>query len=486
MTCVSCALRHFRLLRVPQELVTEHHPLPNSSRRLQTFIGPVVTVVVFIVAMFVLRHSIHEIALADVLDQWRLLPPASLLTAAALTAANYLLLTLYDVLALRYVGMPLPYRRVAPISISAFAIGHSLGIPSLSGGSIRYRAYSLAGLSTVQIATVIGFVALTFGMGTSLLVGSSLIIEPETNLAVLQLPAPVLRAIGVAFVGAPLLYIAWTVLSRDPVRIRNWTLTTPTPALATGQLLLAVADLSLLATVLYVLLPPELGISFFTLIGAFLVAIGAGALSNVPGGLGVFESVLLLLLHNAATAPLLGAVFAFRLIYYVAPLTLALILIVLQALATHRDRLRHVTRVGGGLLRGMAPQAAGMVVFLSGAALILGGSLPIATERLALLNDLVPLAILELSAQRHQRHWRCAVDPVARTVPALARRVSGDDRSDGRRLCVVVGERLRRSNTRSSWRSRAVSCGSRAASFIAAPSCSISALPSAGCSALQW
>ena len=367
------------------------------TRRLRTIIGPAVTVVVFIVAIFVLRHSIHEIALADVLDEWRRMPASALLIAITLTAANYLLLTLYDVLALRYVEIKLPYRRIAPISFSAFAIGHNLGIPSLSGGSIRYRAYSLAGLSTVQIATVIGFVSVTFGMGASLLVGASLSVEPQATLAVLGLPEPVLRGIGAALIAAPLLYVVWTLLSRAPVRIRNWTLTTPTPAFAILQLLLSVVDLSLLATVLYVLLPSDLGTSFVSLLGAFLLAIGAGALSNVPGGLGVFESVLVLLLHSTATAPLLGAVFAFRLIYYVGPLMLALTMIVTQALATHRNRLRHVTRIGGGLLRGLAPQAAGMVVFLSGAALILGGSLPIESDRMALLNNLVPLAILELS-----------------------------------------------------------------------------------------
>ncbi len=134
----------------------------------------------------------------------------------------------------------------------------------------------------------------------------------------------------------------------------------------------------------------------------------------------------------------------------------------------------------------MAPQAAGMVVFLSGAALILGGSLPIATERLALLNDLVPLAILELS------HNVISAIGVALLILSrgLFRRLRGAYQAtigaDGRRLRVVVGQRARRSNTHSSWRSRAVSCGSRAASFIAARSCSISALRSAGCSASQW
>jgi phosphatidylglycerol lysyltransferase len=377
--------------------VTDARTLQNWSHWLRTIIGPAATVVVFVIAMLVLRHSIHHIALEDVLHHWRRLHRASILLAIGLTILNYALLTLYDVLALRYVGTPLPYSRIAPISFSAFAIGHNLGVPSLSGGSIRYRAYSMAGLSTVQIATVVGFVSVTFGMGASLLVGISLTNAPESTLAVLGLSPLALRGIGAALISVSLLYLLWTRISREPLRIRNWTLTTPSTGLAALQVLLSVVDLSLLATILYVLIPPQLGINYFALLGAFLLAIGAGALSNVPGGLGVFESVLLLLLHTKATASLLGAVLAFRLIYYVAPLTLALVMIVLQALATHGDRLKRVTRIGGGWLRGMAPQAAGMVVFLSGAALILGGSIPIAEQRLEFLDRLVPLAVLELS-----------------------------------------------------------------------------------------
>ncbi len=120
--------------------------------------------------------------------------------AIGLTILNYALLTLYDVLALRYVGTKLPYLRVAPISFSAFAIGHNLGVPSLSGGSIRYRAYSMAGLSTVQIATVIGFVSVTFGMGASLLVGISLTNRAGIDARGARLAPPLLRAIGAVLI----------------------------------------------------------------------------------------------------------------------------------------------------------------------------------------------------------------------------------------------------------------------------------------------
>jgi phosphatidylglycerol lysyltransferase len=387
---------------LPQRIQALHPAVANvvsppSRERLYALLPAVLASVTFVVALLVLRHNLARIGLPEVLEQWRTVSLRAVLGAVALTALNYLLLTVYDVLALRYVDARLPYRQVAPTSFTAFAIGHNLGIPSLTGGSIRYRAYALAGLSTPQIATVIGFVALTFGLGAAFLIGVSLLLEPDAALPYSAAPPLLLRSVGVALIAAPLTYLAANYWRRQPWQWRNWTLPIPGLRLALAQLFVAVIDLSLLVGVLYVLLPDALAITYWRLLGAFLLAIGIGAISNVPGGIGVFESVLVLLLHDVDAAALLGAILTFRLVYYVAPLICALALITLQAVATHRDRLRRATRVGGGWLRALAPQAAGMTAFLTGAALIIGGSLPLATERVRLVRELLTLPVLEVS-----------------------------------------------------------------------------------------
>ena len=92
------------------------------------------------------------------------------------------------------------------------------------------------------------------------------------------------------------------------------------PAFTTtlGQLSISVADLVLACAALYVLLPPDAGVSFVAFTGLYMVAMVAGAISTVPGGLGVFESILLLLLPGVPAQDLLGALLAYRVIYYVA------------------------------------------------------------------------------------------------------------------------------------------------------------------------
>ncbi len=80
----------------------------------------------------------------------------------------------------------------------------------------------------------------------------------------------------------------------------------------------------------------SLNLAFF---GIYLLAQLAGVVSNVPGGLGVFETVILLLLKSfISSATLFGALLAYRAIYYLLPLCIAVLLLGIYEL---RQRLLH-------------------------------------------------------------------------------------------------------------------------------------------------
>jgi uncharacterized membrane protein YbhN (UPF0104 family) len=90
----------------------------------------------------------------------------------------------------------------------------------------------------------------------------------------------------------------------------------------------ATVDWLLAASVLFSLLPRTLGISYPAFVALFLVAYVAGIASNVPAGLGVFETVFLLLLpESASDAAVLGSLVAYRALYYLLPLVVALALL---------------------------------------------------------------------------------------------------------------------------------------------------------------
>jgi phosphatidylglycerol lysyltransferase len=148
--------------------------------------------------------------------------------------------------------------------------------------------------------------------------------------------------------------------------------------------------------VLFVLLP-HTGISFSGFAAVFIIAIAAGVISNVPGGIGVFETVLLLLLPEVPKDRLLGALVAYRVIYYFAPFAIALGLLGAHEIWVHRGPMVRLVKLMRSFLIAVTPQAIAIAVFLAGAVLLFSGATPGLGNRIALLHDFVPLPVLELS-----------------------------------------------------------------------------------------
>jgi phosphatidylglycerol lysyltransferase len=83
-------------------------------------------------------------------------------------------------------------------------------------------------------------------------------------------------------------------------------------------------DVILVSTVLYLMLPDSIGLAYLPFLGAYLASIVAGVMSHVPAGLGVLESMLLLLLPDVPPEQLLASVLMYRVIYEIVPVTFAL------------------------------------------------------------------------------------------------------------------------------------------------------------------
>ena len=351
----------------------------------------------FGLALWVLHHETAGIRFADVVANLRAVPWHAVGVAVVFTAASYAALTGYDWLALRHIGRKLPLAGVALTSFVATAVGHNLGVAMLSGGAVRYRLYSAAGLSAAEIATVIGLVGLTFGLGISFVVGVVMLSGmPETS-AILHLPSKLLQAIGAALLGLIVTYILWGGVQHAPLRLRNWQLAVPQPGTTALQLLFAALDIGCAAAVLYALLPASVAVSYPHLLSIYVLAITAGIISHVPGGLGVFESVLLLSLPDAPRDALLGAVLAYRVVYYLLPLGLAAAAGVTQELRLRSAPVGRGVRLVNVLMRRAAPQLLTILAFVAGAVLVFSGATPALAERLELLGGFLPLPLLELS-----------------------------------------------------------------------------------------
>jgi glycosyltransferase 2 family protein len=284
-----------------------------------------VAIIIFCAAVVVFFREFAGISPSEVLAGLAALPKSQLFAAVGLTAASYMVLTGYDFLALHYVRRRLRFRDLLFASFTAFAFSNSIGFQLLSGGSIRYRIYSGFGLSTVEIAEIVAFCTFTYALGVIAVGGLMALLDTAEVATLLHLPHALMFGLGLVFV---VLIVAFPVVAaiwRKPITFGRYRLRPPSWTLALLQIALASVDAVVAAAVTYVLLPAELDITFRSFLDVYLVAATASVLSFVPGGLGVFETVVTAMTDPRSRAAELGAFLAYRMIYFVAPLAIAIV-----------------------------------------------------------------------------------------------------------------------------------------------------------------
>jgi uncharacterized membrane protein YbhN (UPF0104 family) len=131
------------------------------------------------------------------------------------------------------------------------------------------------------------------------------------------------------------------------LRIGSREFTLPAAGATLTQIFFGVADLMAVAAALYMLLPAELGLTYDEVLAVFMASLVVGLMSHVPGSLGVFESAVILLVQptEAQTLPVVGALLAFRAIYYILPLLCGVTLLTLTELHRWRNGMTRLARV---------------------------------------------------------------------------------------------------------------------------------------------
>lgn len=327
------------------------------------------SIAVFLLALAVLHRALGRVDVQQVVRTAAGYPAQQLVGALLLALASYGALGGFDWLGLHHVRRPLPIASTLLISFVSHAVSHNAGFAVLTGGSVRLRMYSTFGLGIAEVGSIVAFAGLSFGLGVGTLASVAFIAEGERLAPLLHLPTGLVAGLGWGGVGLLAGYFTWTALARRPLAIGRWRLATPSLPLAMGQIVVAATDLALVAGALYLLLPmEETGISYPAFIGLYVVATTAGTLSHVPGGLGVFEGALTLLLP-ASAADILAALLVFRVFYNLVPLVLAaLVLAVFELL----QRYRH-TEPPAWII-GLGPPLAALLAFVCALALLIPAS----------------------------------------------------------------------------------------------------------------
>lgn len=278
-------------------------------------------VVLLGVSAWVLYGELKHYPPGEIWRSLSIIPAYQIIWAILLTCLNGLVFTGYDALAVRSIHHALPYRQTALVSLIAIPISNTIGFALLSDGAIRYRFYRAWGLSPVEITQVIAFCHLSFWLGLFAVGGVTFLTEPISIPTLLHLPFKTVHPLGGLFLSTIAAYLIWNGVSHRSLRIKTWTIPHLPLPLCLVQIAIAASDWALSAAVLYVLLPTTAALSYPAFFGVYLLAQLAGVVSTVPGGLGVFETIILLLLHTSVSSSLLlGTLLVYRVVYYLLPL----------------------------------------------------------------------------------------------------------------------------------------------------------------------
>jgi glycosyltransferase 2 family protein len=306
-------------------------------------IGFVLSVTIIAIAAVVLYRKLHTMNFAKVLTAMTTVEYRDVMIAALFVAAAYFTLTFYDLFALRTIGRKdVPYRIAALAGFTSYSVGHNVGASVFTGGAVRYRIYSAWGLDAIEVAKVCFVAGLTFWLGNIAVLGLGFAWHPEAASAIDLLPETFNRMLGIGALLALAGYVLWVWKTPLVVGRQNWEVRLPSGSLTLLQIVIGIIDLGFCSLAMYVLVPNHPDLGFVTVAVVFVSATLLGFASHSPGGLGVFDAAMLIALWQYDNEELLAGLLIFRLLYYITPFTLALMVLGVRELKLSMQRRRNV------------------------------------------------------------------------------------------------------------------------------------------------
>ncbi len=292
-------------------------------KRILDFAWPMLGLLAVLFSGWLLYSELRTISADEILASIAAIPLKRWCLAILSTLVAYTALAWYDRIALLHLRKPLGWGFISLVSFTTYALSHNIGASVFSGAAVRYRAYSTKGLAAAEIAVLVTLCSFTFLLGTIMLGGFVLIVEPSVFVRLFELPLWVARFIGILFLLCVLLYVFGSILKFRPISIGSFQVFYPRPEVVLRQLFAAPIELLGAAGIIYFALPPNEHVTFFSIVGLFLGSFSAALLSNAPGGLGVLEYLFLKAAPDLSVPDVIAALLVFRLLYLLIPLIFA-------------------------------------------------------------------------------------------------------------------------------------------------------------------
>ena len=312
-------------------------------KRIGKLFWPLVSTAAIIISIYILYKDLRGLSLDAFLASLEAIPTSGWLLAVAATFVAYAALAAYDHLALEHLGHRISLWFITVTSFTTYALSHNIGASVFSGALVRYRAYTSKGLSGSEVGVLVAFCSCTFALGTVMLFGLVLVLEPEIIERFADfLPIEAAFSTGILILVLVGLYVVGSLVGFRPIRTRWLKLEYPRPSLVFRQLVIAPVELIGAAAIIYFVLPAAGNPGFFVVLGIFLASFSAALLSHAPGGIGVLELVFIAGLPDVDPAAVLAALAVFRLFYLLIPFVIALFVILIferaNFLARWRDK----------------------------------------------------------------------------------------------------------------------------------------------------
>jgi uncharacterized membrane protein YbhN (UPF0104 family) len=296
-------------------------------------IGFLVSAAIIIIAVVVLVRILRDIEVSEVVQALKETEARDIALASLFVAFGYFTLTFYDLFALRTIGRSdIPYRVAALGGFTSYAVGHNVGASVVTGGAVRYRIYSAWRLDAVAVAKVCFVAGLTFWLGNATVLGLGIAYAPQAASAIDQLPPWANRIAAILTLVVLTSYVAWVWNKPRVIGRSGWQVTLPGGPLTLLQVGIGIVDLAFCALAMYMLVPDEPNIGFVTVAVIFVSATLLGFASAAPGGIGVFDAAMLVALWQFDKEELLAGLLLFRLIYYVIPFAISLVILGIREL----------------------------------------------------------------------------------------------------------------------------------------------------------
>ncbi|MBK4724174.1 lysylphosphatidylglycerol synthase domain-containing protein [Pantoea agglomerans] len=286
----------------------------------------VLTWLFFIAVIVLLVIYARQVNWADVWNVVVNYNRLAILGSVALVVVSYLTYGLYDLIGRAYCGHKLEKSQVMLVSFICYAFNLTLST-WVGGVAMRYRLYSRLGLDGSTITRIFSLSIATNWLGYVLVAGVVFSAGMVSVPGGWFIGAGTLRITGFALLAFVVAYLALCAFSKK----RRWTikgqkLALPSLRMALIQFAVSSANWLVMGAIIWLLLMQK--VDFPQVLGVLLISSIAGVIIHIPAGIGVLEAVFLALLRGEPIShgAIIAALLAYRVLYFIAPLLLALVL----------------------------------------------------------------------------------------------------------------------------------------------------------------